>query len=65
MDNSITAIIATQCLVKHLEKEYAAYVDCCGEDDEINTLPTKRALENARFLLSYYNKQREKDESHN
>ena len=35
-------------IIDFLEAEYAAMVDCCGEDDETNTIPCKEALNAAK-----------------
>lgn len=38
-------------IVEHLKDEWVAYIDLCGEDDEINTLPTQKKFIDAAGLL--------------
>lgn len=39
-----------ETIITYLETEYQGFVDVCGEDDNINTLPCYEALEAAREL---------------
>lgn len=34
-----------------LEHEYSAYTDLCGEDDNVNTIPCKKALDATLRLI--------------
>lgn len=37
----------------YLLENYEGNVEICGEDDEINTIPAKRALNAVRDVLAY------------
>lgn len=38
---------------EYLYNNYEGYVELCGRNDEANTLPAKRALDDAKDILSY------------
>lgn len=40
-------------VIDYCKSSYDASLDCCGEDDEINTIPAKEALEDAKKVLAY------------
>lgn len=42
-----------QKTVGYLKENYGACVNLCGEDDDVVTLPAKRALDDAEAVLSY------------
>lgn len=43
-------------IIKFIQECYEAFVDHCGEDDEINTLPTKEVLGQAKELQAWIEK---------
>lgn len=42
-----------QKIVEYLEYEVKAYADTCGEDDDVNYKPAKKALDLASEVLAY------------
>ena len=43
-------------IVEYLEENYETSADCCGENDEIITLPAKEILEKAKVVKKYIEK---------
>lgn len=44
-DNS--CIKALDNVIDYLKDQYKGYTDCCGEDDDVNVAPCRKALEEA------------------
>jgi hypothetical protein len=46
-------ILIMKRVLEYCEEMYAVGVDCCGEDDNANTIPAKNAMEDAKKVLNY------------